>query len=220
MVRPDVLDRFAVTFESKGFNRAALHPATAWPRPACHHLPSGLATACAPTPSTATAPAEAQRAEPATNPSDSDRAATLRVAARRCRDIASKCATAEASALADRAVGAHLRRRVRASCRAISSEPEAQRARSVGRRLARYRRPGRHADGEIVVTRRAKDLIIVNGRNVWPQDIEWAIEAKKVVKNGDAAAFSDRVPPTASGSWSRRWRAWRATRRGGRWRAT
>ncbi len=45
-------------------------------------------------------------------------------------------------------------------------------------------------DGEIVVTGRAKDLIIVNGRNVWPQDIEWAIEAKRVVKTGDSAAFS------------------------------
>jgi len=44
--------------------------------------------------------------------------------------------------------------------------------------------------GEIVVTGRAKDLIIVNGRNVWPQDIEWAIEAKRLTKNGDAAAFS------------------------------
>ena len=45
-------------------------------------------------------------------------------------------------------------------------------------------------NGEIVVTGRAKDLIIVNGRNVWPQDIEWAIEAQKVVKSGDSAAFS------------------------------
>jgi fatty-acyl-CoA synthase len=43
---------------------------------------------------------------------------------------------------------------------------------------------------EVVVTGRAKDLIIVNGRNIWPQDIEWAIEARRVVKNGDAAAFS------------------------------
>ena len=45
-------------------------------------------------------------------------------------------------------------------------------------------------DGEIVVTGRAKDLIIVNGRNVWPQDIEWAIEARRIVKSGDSAAFS------------------------------
>jgi fatty-acyl-CoA synthase len=45
-------------------------------------------------------------------------------------------------------------------------------------------------NGEVVVTGRAKDLIIVNGRNVWPQDIEWAIETKRVVKGGDSAAFS------------------------------
>jgi fatty-acyl-CoA synthase len=44
--------------------------------------------------------------------------------------------------------------------------------------------------GEVVVTGRAKDLIIVNGRNIWPQDIEWAIEARRVVKDGDSVAFS------------------------------
>ena len=32
-------------------------------------------------------------------------------------------------------------------------------------------------DGEIVITGRAKDLIIVNGRNIWPQDLEWAAES-------------------------------------------
>ncbi|MGQ0581060.1 MAG: fatty acyl-AMP ligase [Reyranella sp.] len=45
-------------------------------------------------------------------------------------------------------------------------------------------------DGEIVVTGRAKDLIIVNGRNIWPQDIEWAIEALPRLRQGDACAFS------------------------------
>ena len=38
--------------------------------------------------------------------------------------------------------------------------------------------------------RGAKDLIIVNGRNIWPQDIEWTIEAKRIVKTEDCAAFS------------------------------
>ncbi|HJQ57681.1 MAG TPA: fatty acyl-AMP ligase [Vineibacter sp.] len=45
-------------------------------------------------------------------------------------------------------------------------------------------------DGEIVVTGRAKDLIIVNGRNIWPQDIEWAIETIAPLRRGDACAFS------------------------------
>ncbi len=44
--------------------------------------------------------------------------------------------------------------------------------------------------GDVVVTGRAKDLIIVNGRNIWPQDIEWTIEAKRIVKTDDCAAFS------------------------------
>jgi fatty-acyl-CoA synthase len=43
---------------------------------------------------------------------------------------------------------------------------------------------------EIVITGRAKDLIIVNGRNIWPQDIEWCIEAMPPVRRGDACAFS------------------------------
>jgi fatty-acyl-CoA synthase len=49
---------------------------------------------------------------------------------------------------------------------------------------------GYWCDGEIVVTGRAKDLIIVNGRNIWPQDIEWAIEAVPPLRRGDACAFS------------------------------
>jgi fatty-acyl-CoA synthase len=49
---------------------------------------------------------------------------------------------------------------------------------------------GYWCDGEIVVTGRAKDLIIVNGRNIWPQDIEWAVEALPQLRRGDACAFS------------------------------
>jgi fatty-acyl-CoA synthase len=45
-------------------------------------------------------------------------------------------------------------------------------------------------DGSLVVTGRDKDLIICNGRNIWPQDIEWAVERLEGIKNGDVAAFS------------------------------
>lgn len=46
---------------------------------------------------------------------------------------------------------------------------------------------------EIVITGRAKDLIIANGRNIWPQDIEWCIEAMPRLRRGDACAFSVEV---------------------------
>ncbi|HEX6102614.1 MAG TPA: fatty acyl-AMP ligase [Alphaproteobacteria bacterium] len=45
-------------------------------------------------------------------------------------------------------------------------------------------------DGSVVVTGRSKDLIIVNGRNIWPQDIEWAVEQLPGLRSGDVAAFS------------------------------
>jgi fatty-acyl-CoA synthase len=43
----------------------------------------------------------------------------------------------------------------------------------------------------LVVTGRAKDLIIINGRNIWPQDLEWTVErSSPEVRTGDVAAFS------------------------------
>ncbi|MBI2718867.1 MAG: fatty acyl-AMP ligase [Rhizobiales bacterium] len=45
-------------------------------------------------------------------------------------------------------------------------------------------------DGEIVITGRAKDLILHNGRNIWPQDIEWAAEQVEPLRGGDVAAFA------------------------------
>lgn len=45
-------------------------------------------------------------------------------------------------------------------------------------------------DGELVVTGRSKDLIIFSGRNIWPQDIEWAVEHVEGVRRGDVAAFA------------------------------
>ena len=46
-------------------------------------------------------------------------------------------------------------------------------------------------DGALVITGRQKDLIIVNGRNIWPQDLEWhAEENVDEVRGRDSAAFS------------------------------
>jgi len=49
------------------------------------------------------------------------------------------------------------------------------------------------ARGNLSITGRAKDLIIVNGRNIWPQDIEVAVEALPRLRRGDACAFSVEV---------------------------
>lgn len=50
-------------------------------------------------------------------------------------------------------------------------------------------------DGQIVITGRAKDLIILNGRNIWPQDLEWAAEdGIDELRRGDVAAISVENP--------------------------
>ena len=46
-------------------------------------------------------------------------------------------------------------------------------------------------DGELYVTGRLKDLIIIRGRNHYPQDIEWTVQqCHPVLRAGNGAAFS------------------------------
>ncbi len=44
--------------------------------------------------------------------------------------------------------------------------------------------------GYLYIVGRAKDMIIINGKNHWPQDIEWAVEQLPGFKSGDIAAFA------------------------------
>jgi len=48
---------------------------------------------------------------------------------------------------------------------------------------------GYRVDGSVVVTGRHKDMIIINGRNIWPQDIEHIVERQPELRHMDAAAF-------------------------------
>lgn len=50
------------------------------------------------------------------------------------------------------------------------------------------------SNGYIYIVGRAKDMIIVNGKNHWPQDIEWAVEQLPGFKAGDIAAFAITTP--------------------------
>ncbi|MDT8328856.1 MAG: fatty acyl-AMP ligase [Roseovarius sp.] len=44
-------------------------------------------------------------------------------------------------------------------------------------------------DGEVVITGRSKDLILWNGRNIWPQDIEWVAQNTGGKNISGAGAF-------------------------------
>lgn len=49
---------------------------------------------------------------------------------------------------------------------------------------------GYMVDGTLTITGRKKDLIIIHGRNIWPQDLEHVAETQPEVRAGDAVAFS------------------------------
>tara|TARA_B100001540_G_scaffold93800_1_gene84592 strand:- start:841 stop:2619 length:1779 start_codon:yes stop_codon:yes gene_type:complete len=49
---------------------------------------------------------------------------------------------------------------------------------------------GYMVDGVLTITGRKKDLIIIHGRNIWPQDLEHIAETQPEVRSGDAVAFS------------------------------
>ena len=189
MIRPDVLDRFAAAFERVGFDRRAFIPSYGMAEVClaitfCPHG-TGVRTDVI----DRAALADSQRAVPAADPADERRARRFVLCGKVLPGHRLEVRGADGKVLADREVG-----RIFVAGPSIMpgyfDEPEATRdvlsddgwldTGDLGYTLA----------GEVVVTGRAKDLIIVNGRNVWPQDIEWAIEARKVVKNGDAAAFS------------------------------
>lgn len=49
---------------------------------------------------------------------------------------------------------------------------------------------GYMADGELVITGRVKDMIVIHGRNIWPQDLEMLAEQHEGVRPGDSSAFA------------------------------
>ncbi|MEY4511663.1 MAG: hypothetical protein RLZZ450_3785, partial [Pseudomonadota bacterium] len=60
-----------------------------------------------------------------------------------------------------------------------------------GQRFLRTGDLGARVDGELYVTGRHKDMLIVRGRNLYPQDLERAVEdALEVVRKGRVVAFS------------------------------
>ena len=189
MVRPDVLDRFAETFESKGFKRSAFIPSYGMAEVclAITFNPGGIGMRTDTVERSALA--ETQRAEPASRPNDSRRARRFVICGKVLPGHRLEVRDSEGRVLSDRAVG-----RIFVKGPSVMpgyfDEPEASREVLSDDGWLDTGDLGYLLNGEIVVTGRAKDLIIVNGRNVWPQDIEWAIEARKLVKSGDAAAFS------------------------------
>ena len=53
---------------------------------------------------------------------------------------------------------------------------------------------GYRVGSSLVITGRRKDLLIINGRNIWPQDLEYIAAQQAEVRGRAAAAFSVPAP--------------------------
>jgi fatty-acyl-CoA synthase len=189
MIRADVLERFAEAFAPAGFDARAFIPSYGMAEVclAISFCPGGrgLRTDAI----DRSVLAEQQRAEPA--PPDAGRHRTRRfvVCGRVLPGHRLEVRGPDGGLLGEREVG-----RIFVQGPSVTSgyfaEPAATREVLSDDGWLDTGDLGYALDGEIVVTGRAKDLIIVNGRNIWPQDIEWAIEQRQVARSGDAAAFS------------------------------
>jgi len=189
MVRAGVLERFAETFEPRGFKRSAFIPSYGMAEVCLAITFSKGGTGVRTDMVDRLVLSEAQRAQPAADPDDPLRARRFVICGKVLPGHQLEVRDESGGLLADRAVG-----RIFVKGPSVMpgyfGEPEASREVLSPDGWLDTGDLGYMLNGEIVVTGRAKDLIIVNGRNVWPQDIEWALEARRIVKSGDSAAFS------------------------------
>jgi fatty-acyl-CoA synthase len=189
MVRADVLDRFAQTFAAAGFDPEIFIPSYGMAE-VCLAITFGPDKGGVRTDTVDRAAlASEQRARPAADPNDPLQARRFVLCGRVVPGHRLEVRDPQGKALPDRAVG-----RIFVSGPSIMpgyfNDPEATREVLSADGWLDTGDLGYTLAGDIVVTGRAKDLIIVNGRNIWPQDIEWTVEAKRLARTDDCAAFS------------------------------
>ena len=183
MIRPDVMQGFVNAFAPAGFKASAFLPSY------------GLAEATLAV--TLMPPGEGIRVELVEEerlsgaPRDLSRPARYRAivnCGKAVKDMALEIRDANGKALGDHQIG-------KVWCKGPSvmvgyfRDPEATEACLVDGWLDTGDM-GYMVDGYLFIVGRAKDMIIINGKNHWPQDIEWAVEQLPGFNHGDIAAFS------------------------------
>ena len=183
MIRPDVMQAFVNAFAPAGFKASAFLPSY------------GLAeatlavTLMPPGEGIVVDLVEEQRLSGApVDPSKPKRYRSIVNCGKACRDMSIEIRDADGKVLPDREIG-----KVWTAGPSIMHsyfrDPEATEACLIDGWLDTGDM-GYMVDGYLYIVGRAKDMIIINGKNLWPQDIEWAVEQLPGFNHGDIAAFS------------------------------
>jgi fatty-acyl-CoA synthase len=187
MIRPDVMQSFVNAFADAGFKASAFLPSY------------GLAEATLAV--TLMPPGEGIRVELVEEerlsgtPRDLSRPARYRAivnCGKPCRDMALEIRGDDGSPLLDRQIG-QVWTSGPSLMHSYYRDPESTAA-CLQNGWLNTGDMGYLSDGYLYVVGRAKDMIIINGKNHWPQDIEWAVEQLPGFKQGDIAAFSITTP--------------------------
>ena len=189
MIRPDVLERFAAAFGPFGFRSSAFLPSYGMAEVCLAITFSKHSTGVRTDTIDRRALADAHLAQPAADPRDERAARRFVVCGRVLPGHVLEVRGDDGRPVGDRVVG-RIFVRGPSVMPGYFGEPAASREVLSEDGWLDTGDLGYTLDGEIVVTGRAKDLIIIHGRNIWPQDIEWALSSRKIVKNDDAVAFS------------------------------
>ncbi len=187
MIRPDVMQSFVDAFADAGFKASAFLPSYGLAE-------ATLAVAIMP-PGEGIIVELVEETELSGHAGRADRPQRYRAivnCGKPVRDMAVEIREEDGSPLPERAIG-------KVWCKGPSlmsgyfRDPEATAACMVGGWLDTGDM-GYLSDGYVYIVGRAKDMIIVNGKNHWPQDIEWAVEQLPGFKAGDIAAFAITTP--------------------------
>ena len=192
MIRPDVMQRFVDTFAQSGFKASAFLPSYGLAE-------ATLAVSIMP-PGEGIVVELVEETQLSGGESRSDRPQRYRAVVncgKAARDMRIEVREEDGSILPDRQIG-----KVWCSGPSLMTgyyrDPEATAAcmapDSDGGVWLDTGDMGYLSDGYIYIVGRAKDMIIINGKNHWPQDIEWAVEQLPGFKAGDIAAFAITAP--------------------------
>ena len=187
MIRPDVMQNFVDAFQCAGFKASAFLPSygLAEATLAVSIMPPGEGIRVELVEETQLSGAAAKQDRP-------QRYRAIVNCGKPVRDMAIEVREEDGTPLPDRAIG-------KVWCKGPSimegyfRDPESTTACMVDGWLDTGDM-GYMSDGYVYVVGRAKDMIIVNGKNHWPQDIEWAVEQLPGFKAGDIAAFAITTP--------------------------
>ncbi len=183
MIRPDVMQSFVDAFSDAGFQASAFLPSygLAEATLAVSIMPPGEGILVE-------LVEESELSGEAAAAGRPQRFRAIVNCGKPCRDMAVEIRSATGMVLADRDIG-----QIWASGPSIMHsyfrDPEATNA-CLKDGWLNTGDMGYMSDGYIYVVGRAKDMIIINGKNHWPQDIEWAVEQIPGFKQGDIAAFA------------------------------